>query len=68
MCTDSNVHAHLDKRCWRKRKGAFVRLVSSTLHQGICVARVTSTSMVSNTCCTALLLQGAAVSSDASPP
>jgi hypothetical protein len=66
MRTASNAHTYLDKGLWRRRKGAYVRLLLSSL--GIAVPRLTSTSMLSNTGCTSLLLQGAAVSADASPP
>jgi hypothetical protein len=64
----SSEHMHLDSSSWRRHKDGYVRRIPSTFHNGIAVARVSSSSMLSNTCCTALLLQGAPVCADASPP
>jgi hypothetical protein len=54
----------LSRTAWRQRKHGFVRRLLRVVHNGIAVARVQTSSMLSNTCCTALLLQGA----PASPP
>jgi hypothetical protein len=54
----------LERKFWRKRKHGFVRLLPLVIRNGITVARVHTSSMLANTCCTALLLQGA----PASPP
>jgi hypothetical protein len=68
VCIAQTVHVHLDRRTWRQHKDGFVRVIPSVLHNGIAVARVASSSLLSNTCCTSLLLQGAAVSASACPP
>src|SRR5690606_40016418 len=58
----------LQRAVWRKRKHGLVRHVKRVLHAGISVSRVQCSSMVSNTCCTALLLQGAPAPASPSPP
>lgn len=53
----------------RRVKSGLVWRVASTLANGIRVARVQSSAMLSNTCCTTLLMQGApAPAVTASPP
>ncbi|NLG74628.1 MAG: hypothetical protein GX535_00150 [Xanthomonadaceae bacterium] len=58
----------LQRELWRKRKHGLVRHVPHVLSAGITVSRSHTSSMVSNTCCTALLLQGAPAPASASPP
>jgi hypothetical protein len=52
---------------WRKRKHGYVRRCPAELHNGIAVARDHSSSMLANTCCTTLLMQGAPADSTACP-
>jgi hypothetical protein len=49
---------------WRKRKHGYAWRLLKLIRNGIAVARVQTSSMASNTCCTALLVQG----TTASPP
>lgn len=43
---------------WRRRKHGLSWRVPSIVRNGIRIARVHASSMASNTCCTALLVQG----------
>ena len=52
--------AVLEQGFWHRRKHGFVRAVPRVVRNGIAVPRAYASSMLSNTCCTALLLQGAA--------
>lgn len=52
----------LDKRSWRRCKRGIVRAMPRLVANGIVVARAQPPSMLANTCCTTLLLQGAPVS------
>ena len=53
-------------RLRRRKHGCAWRIVS-VVRNGIGVARVQSSSMINNTCCTMLLLQGAPASAAATP-
>jgi hypothetical protein len=61
-------HEPLQPKVWHKRKHGFVLHVPREVHAGITVCRVSCSSMISNTCCTALLLQGAPCAAIACPP
>ena len=52
----------LERKFWHRRKHGYVRALPRIVHNGITVARNYASSMLSNTCCTALLLQGAPAS------
>jgi hypothetical protein len=53
-------------RLRRRKQGCSWRIVR-VVRNGIGVARVQSSSMINNTCCTMLLLQGAPASAAATP-
>jgi hypothetical protein len=53
------MHWRLDTCAWRKHKSKLVRVVPVVVRNRIAIARVASSSLLSNTCCTSLLLQGA---------
>lgn len=57
----------LETSIWRKRKHGYVRRLTAIVHNGIAVARVHTSSMLANTCCTTLLMQGAPADSTACP-
>jgi hypothetical protein len=50
---------HLQRDRWRRCKHGFSCRLARVVHNGIAVARVQSSSMLANTCCTTLLIQGA---------
>jgi hypothetical protein len=49
----------LARSYWHRRKHGYVRRLQRRVFNGIAVARARSSSMISNTCCTTLLMQGA---------
>jgi hypothetical protein len=51
-----------ERKLWRRRKHGLSRCLLQVVRNGITVSRVHTSSMLSNTCCTALLMQGAPVS------
>jgi hypothetical protein len=51
----------------RRRKQGYAWRMVRVVRNGIGVARVHSSSMINNTCCTMLLLQGAPASAAATP-
>jgi hypothetical protein len=51
----------------RRCKHGYAWRIVSVVRNGIGVARVQSSSMINNTCCTMLLLQGAPASAAATP-
>ena len=57
----------LEAPIWRKRKGGYAWRRRAVLHNGIVVARVHGCSMLTNTCCTTLLMQGAPAESTTCP-
>jgi hypothetical protein len=63
----SNLNPAIQHTLWRRRKSRYVRIVPLRLHRGVSVSRGRSSSMISNTCCTALLLQGAPPDGAATP-
>ena len=52
----------VEHKLWRRRKHGFARCLLRVVHNGITVSKIHTSSMLSNTCCTALLIQGAPVS------
>jgi hypothetical protein len=51
--------AHLQRERWRRGKHGYTCRLARIVRNGIAVARVHTSSMLANTCCTTLLIQGA---------
>jgi hypothetical protein len=59
--TSGRLYWPLERSVWRKCKHGYARIFPNVVHNGIYASRAQPVTMVANTSCSGLLVQGASV-------